>query len=505
MGRLVQANPSIWVDSHAAPIYGPVLRDRRFDVVVIGAGITGLTTALLLKRQGAKVAVLESDQVCSGVTGYTTAKVSALHGTMYSRLEERHGADTARIYAEANVAGLDLVAALVTELEISCDFERHAAYTYSEDANSAGLIHAEVAAAQRAGLGANFTTDTDLPFPIRAAVELPNQALFHPRKYCLALAAAVHGGGSAVFEMTRAVDVTQGDPVEVKTESGRSVRADNVVLATHLPFLDRGLFFVRTAPYRSYATALRLRSQVPQGMYLSIDEPSRSLRPIPGLGENLLLVGGEGHKSGQEPDTTARYAALEAWSHDRFAGAAITHRWSAQDYIPADDLPYVGRLWAGSRRLWTATGFQKWGMTNGSAAAIMLCDLVMDRANAWAKTFDSLRLDVAGSAQKLAAENLNVAEQFVGDRLGSLSPPPASTLARGEGGLVERDGHKVAAYRDDDGELHAVSAVCSHLGCLVSFNNAETTWDCPCHGSRFDVDGRVISGPAVRNLSAQND
>ncbi|MFN2464109.1 MAG: FAD-dependent oxidoreductase [Candidatus Dormibacteria bacterium] len=501
MGRLVQANPSIWIDSPTGPNYEPMVRDRRVDVAVIGAGITGLTTALLLKRQGAKVAVLESDQVCSGVTGYTTAKVSALHGAIYSRLEEHHGAETSRIYAEANVAGLEHVAALVDELGIACDFERHSAYTYSEVAASVGQIRAEVAAAQRAGLKAAFTTDTDLPFPIAGAVELPEQALFHPRKYCLALAAAVDGSGSAVFEMTRAVEVSEDDLVEVKTQSGRSVKADNVVLATHLPFLDRGLFFVRTAPYRSYATALRLRGDVPQGMYLSIDEPSRSLRPIPGVGDNMLLVGGEGHKSGQEPDTNARYHALEVWSDERFAGAAITHRWSAQDYMPADDLPYVGRLSAGSRRLWTATGFQKWGMTNGTAASIVLSDLVAGRENPWAKTFDSLRLDVGGSARKVAAENLNVAEQFVGDRLGSLAPPTASTLARGRGGLVEKDGHKVAAYRDTNGDLHSVSAVCTHLGCLVSFNTAETTWDCPCHGSRFDVDGHVISGPATRDLT----
>jgi glycine/D-amino acid oxidase-like deaminating enzyme/nitrite reductase/ring-hydroxylating ferredoxin subunit len=501
MGRLLQANPSIWSQGGTGSTYPKLGEDRQFDVVVIGGGIAGLTTALLLKRQGATVAVLESDRVCSGVTGYTTAKVSVLHGAMYSRLEEKHGPHVAATYARANVAGLELVASLVDELGIACDFERHTAYTYTEGEDSLETIHAEVEAAQLAGLPARFTTDTDLPFPVAGAVELGDQALFHPRKYCLALAAAIVGEGSQVFESTRATDVSDGEAVEVTTQAGHKVMAGNVVVATHLPFLDRGLYFVRTAPYRSYATAVRLRGRAPRGMYLSIDQPSRSLRPIAGFGENLLLVGGEGHKTGQDIDTRLRYEALEAWSADRFKGSVTTHRWSAQDYMPADDLPYIGRLWAGSHRLWTATGFQKWGMTNGTAAALILVDLLNGKENPWAATFDSLRVDLDGSAEKVVAENADVARQFVGERLATLSPPDAETLAMGEGGLVSLGGRKVAAYRDREGELHAVTAACSHLGCLVSFNTAEVTWDCPCHGSRFDVDGQVIAGPAVRDLT----
>lgn len=500
MGRLKQANPSIWVTSTRGPRYPGLTRDRHFDVVVVGAGITGLTTALLLKRQGAKVAVLESDQVCSGVTGYTTAKVTALHGAIYSRLEENHGPNAARVYAAANSAGLGQVAGLVDELGIDCDFERQSAFTFTERRAGVSKIRAEVAAAQRAGLDARFRKTTELPFPVAAAVELPNQAMFHPRKYCLALAAAIRGDSSAIFEETRAVAVSQRGPITVKTERGRKVTADHAVIASHLPFLDRGLFFARTAPYRSYASAVRLRRRPPQGMYLSIDNPTRSLRPIPGVGRNILMVGGEGHKSGQEADTPARYEALRAWAAERFPGSVTTHQWSAHDFMPADDLPYVGRLWPGSSRIWAATGYQKWGMTNGTAAAMILADRIAGLDNPWAATFDSLRLDLPESAVKMTKENADVSARFVGDRLTTLRPPDASTLAPGEGGLVSLEGKKVAAYRDDSGALHAVSATCAHLGCLVSFNPAEVTWDCPCHGSRYDVDGKVISGPSVKPL-----
>jgi len=479
--------------------YPPLGGDVTVDVVVIGAGITGLSTAALLKRTGARVALIEAGRVASGVTGYTTAKVTSLHGLVYRALLEELGEERARLYADANQAAIARVAASVEEEGIDCDFRRAAAYTYTEEAARVDDIQAEVEASRRLGLPASYTETTDLPYPVQAAVRFDNQALFHPRKYCLALARAVPGEGSHLFEMTRATDVEEGEPCVVTTERG-TIRAQHVVLATQIPFLDRGGFFAKTYPSRSYAIGVRIHGPVPEGMYLSAEEPTRSVRSHPMGDEPLLILGGEGHKVGQDPDTRQRYAALEAWGRERFPVRSIDYRWSAQDYIPADNVPYIGRLMAGSERIHVATGFKKWGMTTGTLAGMLITDAILGRENPWASLFDATRLDLTHSAQTLIAENLDVAKRFVGDRLATWGAPPVEELARGEGTIVTVDGEHAAAYRDEAGVVHAVSPICSHLGCLVTWNSAETTWDCPCHGSRYDYEGRAIQGPTVQDL-----
>jgi len=323
-----------------------------------------------------------------------------------------------------------------------------------------------------------------------------NQAQFHPRRYCVGLAEAIVAGGGAIYEQTRVLDVDDGEPCRVRTESG-DLRAAHVVQATQLPVVDPGGFFAKTHPERSYALAVELAGPPPQGMYLSADQPTRSVRPID---DRLVLIGGEGHKVGQDPDTRRRYEVLESFARERFEVAGIRHRWSAQDFMPADGVPYIGRLTPGSKHRLVATGFKKWGMTHATVAALILRDHITGAHNPWASLYDATRLNPKAAASDLVRENVNVAKRFVGDRLATMRPPPAESLAPGEAGLRIVHGHKVAAYRDEAGELHAVSARCTHLGCLVTWNTAERSWDCPCHGSRFDVDGEVLQGPAVRRL-----
>ena len=489
---------SYWLDSAPEtdfPSYQP--DGRRFDVAVIGGGITGLTVALLLSQAGQSVAVLEAGRVACGVTGYTTAKVTSLHGLTYDGLERTFGPDGSRTYAEANEAALAEMARLVTDLAIDCAFERLPAFTYTEKVDSVSRIEAEVAAATRAGLPATFTREVGLPYPVAGAIRVDGQAQFHPRRYCLGLATAIVAGGGEIFERTRVVDVDEGQPCRIRTETG-DLAADHVVQATQLPVVDPGGFFARAHPERSYALTVELEGPAPPGMYLSADQPTRSVRPIEGP---LALIGGEGHKVGHDPDTRRRYAALEAFARERFPVVEIRHSWSAQDYMPADGVPYIGRLTPRSKRRLVATGFKKWGMTHATVAAIILRDHITGAENPWAWLYDSTRLKPKPAAVgNLLSENLDVAKRFVGDRLSSLRPPPADSLAPGEAGLRVIDGHKAAAYRDDTCEVHAVSARCTHLGCLVAWNTAEQSWDCPCHGSRFDIDGRVIQGPAVQPL-----
>jgi glycine/D-amino acid oxidase-like deaminating enzyme/nitrite reductase/ring-hydroxylating ferredoxin subunit len=497
---------SLWVDTAPGSDY-PVLKPGlHVDVAVLGGGIAGLTAALLLKRDGAKVAVVEAGRVGAGVTAYTTAKVTSLHGIQYQSVESSFGEEGARAYAEANEAGLARVAQFVDELDIDCDFRRKPAYTYAEDESDVGKIEDEVEAAKRAGLPATFTTETDLPWPVAAAIRVEDQAEFHPRRYLLKLAEAIPGGGSHVFERSRAIAVGGGrERVRISTTRGE-LTADQVVVATHFPFLDRGGYFARMHPERSYGLGLYLRSgTAPQGMYLSTESPSHTVRSHPtargaGSTEEMVIAGGESHKTGQGGDTASRVARLERWARERFDVRSIEYRWSTQDNMPVDGVPFIGRLAPFQKRLWVATGFMKWGLTNGTAAGMILTDLIGGRENPWADLFDATRFKPLASAKELVKENANVGKHFVGDHLGRPDVRSVEELAPGEGGIVRRGASKHAAYRDDDGTLHEVSAVCTHLGCQVKWNQAERSWDCPCHGSRFDVSGRVIQGPAVKDL-----
>jgi glycine/D-amino acid oxidase-like deaminating enzyme/nitrite reductase/ring-hydroxylating ferredoxin subunit len=496
-------NVSYWVESAPETSF-PAYQgdDLRVEVAVLGGGITGLTTAMLLTQAGVSVAVVEAGRVACGVTGYTTAKVTSLHGLTYAKLRSTFGEQGARVYGEANQAGLELIARLVEQLGIDCDFERLPAFTYTEDPQRVSAIEEEVEAAHQAGLPASLSSDIGLPFPVQGAVRVEDQAQFHPRRFCLGLAEAIDGDGGQVFEQTRALDLRLGFPCVVKTEHG-SLRADHVVLATHLPFFDPSGLFARTSPSRSYALAVTLADAAPPGMYLSADAATRSVRPLVS-GSHQAVLAGEEHKVGHGRDTRTHYQALEAWARERFPVRSVDYRWSAQDYMPADNVPYIGRLIPGYGRLHVATGFKKWGMTHSAVAAMLLRDHITGRPNPWSGLFKATRLHPLASAKEVAVHNLDVGLRFTVDRILTLRPPPALDLAPGQAGIRELDGEKVAAYRDHDGRLHAVSGRCTHLGCLVAWNAAERTWDCPCHGSRYTYDGHVIQGPAVDHLERKH-
>jgi glycine/D-amino acid oxidase-like deaminating enzyme/nitrite reductase/ring-hydroxylating ferredoxin subunit len=505
MGSLHEHNRSVWVATTPQTSYPPLADPVTVDVAVVGGGICGLTTALLLRQAGATVAVIEAGCIASGTTGYTTAKITALHGLAYAQLISEHGAEKARLYAEANQAAIEQVEALVGRLGVDCQFERQAAYTYTETDERQGDIAAEVEAAASVGLPVTYVEQTTLPFPIRAAVRLDNQAQIHPRRYCLALAEAIAGDGGQVFERTRALDVEEdADRVTVHTDRG-DVVADQVVVATLLPFGMIGGFFAKAQPSRSYAIAVRLHGEAPMGMYLRAESPTRSIRPLPLDGEVGLVLGGASHKSGQETHTEAYYDELEQWAVNAFAVRSIDYRWSAQDYTTVDSLPYVGRS-PGRQRTFVATGFKKWGMSNGTAAAMLLSDLIQGRDNPWTAVYDATRIGDIGTKAKLVKENVGVAKRFVQDRITrrrapSLQDLGVGDLGVGQGRVVDLEGDKVGVYRDRDGAVHAVSVTCTHMGCALNWNNAETTWDCPCHGSRFNYKGRVINGPAVEDLT----
>ena len=487
-----------WLDASDA-VFPRLDRPLSVDVAILGGGIVGVSTALLLKRAGMTVAVIEASRVGTGVTGHTTAKLSSLHGLTYARIASSFGDDGARAYGEANQAGIEQVAAWVEQEGIDCDFRRKPNYTYAASREQLVDIEREVDAAQRAGLPASYTEETDLPYPIAGAIRFESQAEFHPHRFVSALAQLVAGDGSHVFEETRATGVSEGRPCRVET-TGPALTAAHVVVATHFPFLDRGLYFARIHPERSYALGLRVRDPAPQGMYISADQPTRSIRSHPVEDGEILIVGGEGHKTGQGGDTLERYRALERFAHEHWDVESVDYQWASQDNYPVDHMPYIGRFLPHSRRLYTATGFMKWGLAQGVAAGMILEDLILDRKNAWASFYDPNRLKPLASAKDLVKENANVGLHFVGDRLTKRGGRDATELGPGEADIARLDGEKVAAFRDEDGRLHAVSPICTHLGCQVNWNSGDRSWDCPCHGSRFSPDGEILHGPAVRPL-----
>ena len=497
---LPDVSTSVWTATTPATAYPSLDGPVEVDVAVIGGGITGLTTALLLADGGARVAVVEARRIATGTTGNTTAKVTSLHGLVYAKLLRKHGEDRARTYGEANQAALEQVAALDRRFGSPSELERQPAYTYTTEADRVREIVEEVEAAERLGLPASYAETTSLPYDVAAAVRFDDQLQFHPRRYCLALAEAMVAAGAHVFEGTRALDVDEHPTgVTVRTNGGE-VAAEHAVVATLLPFLDTGLFFARASPYCSYGLAVRADVEVAEGMYLGVDQPTRTVRRLPFAdGEPALVLGGHGHKVGEGGDTTAYYRELERWAREEFGARSIDHRWSAHDYVSADAVPFVGRS-PGRSRTWVATGFRKWGLSNGTAAAMMLAELVAGREHPWARAFDATRIHAVASAAEAVKENVDVGRRFVVDRLKRLTAPSADSLAPGEGRIVDLDGRKVSAHRDEEGGLHAVGATCTHLGCTVAWNPAEATWDCPCHGSRFGPDGDVITGPAVKPL-----
>ncbi|MGH9151165.1 MAG: FAD-dependent oxidoreductase [Acidimicrobiales bacterium] len=495
---LLDPNRSLWLATTPETSY-PSLDGAHQAGVVVGAGITGLTTALLLAQRGVDVAVVDGARVASGTTGFTTAKVTSLHGLIYAGLVERAGEEAARTYGEANQEALDQVVRLVESLSIDCQLTRGPAYTYTVDPGRRAAIEAEVEAARSLGLPASLTEETDLPYGVEAAVRFDEQAHFHPRRYALGLAAAVEAAGGRIFEQSRAVDVDEDDDgVVVETEGGR-IRATAAVIATLLPFLDIGGFFAKAHPTRSYAIALRCRGGVPAGMYLSVDSPTRSVRPVDLDGAPGLVVGGSSHKPGDADDTRPYYDDLEAWARDTFDVEAVEHRWSAQDYTTLDHIPYVGRC-PRTERVLVATGFHKWGMTGGTAAAMILADVATDRENRWLATFDATRVGDGGAVKRFVKENASVGMHFVKDRLARLRARDVGDLAPGEGAVVRAGGSAVGAYRDPSGRVHAVGVTCTHMGCSLRWNTAETSWDCPCHGSRFTYAGEILEGPATRPL-----
>lgn len=470
---------SIWSKEVEFPRRAPLSGDMETNTAVIGGGMAGILIAYYLQQKGVPVVILEANCVGSGQTRNTTAKITSQHGLIYDKLIKSFGLERARQYAKAGQEAIAAYRRLIEEKGIDCDFENIPAYLYTET-NEAPLIR-EADAAQRLGIAAGFTTKTTLPFAVKGAVRFENQAQFHPLKFLKAIAGEV-----TVYEHTSVLRVQEH---VLETNRG-NVSAKHIVFACHYPFVNfPGLFFARLHQERSYVVALKNAWQM-DGAYLGVDSDGHSFRNA----GDLLLLGGEGHRTG-EIHSKKPYASLLKNAKHWYPDCTEAARWSAQDCMTIDGLPCIGR-YASSKPDWfVATGFQKWGMTNSMVAARCISDLICGGEGEG--IFSPQRFNLRASAKKLAVNIGQSAKGLTKSVFGVTFARPED-LPCGHGGIVQVHGKKIGAYKDEAGKLYMVSVCCPHLGCQLEWNPAERSWDCPCHGSRYDYTGRLISGPAQR-------
>ena len=488
---------SLWMATAPPRALPPLGEDLRTDVAVIGAGIAGITTAYLLALEGRRVVVLEDGAVGGGETGRTTAHLSNAMDDRYHVLERLHGEEGARLAAASHAAAIDRIESIVAAERIACDFQRLDGYLFVPPGESLEILDAEFEAARRAGL-------RDLRMVPRAPVTsfnsgpcllFPRQAQFQPLAYLGALAEATGRRGGRIFGAAHVTGVEAGPPAVVSTEGGHRVTADFVVCATNTPIIDWLVIHSKQAPYRTFAIAARVPTgTVPTALYWDTADPYHYVR----LHNDVLIVGGEDHKTGQEDDAYDRFAYLESWTRERFPIGEVEYTWSGQVMEPVDGLAYIGRNPADKAHIMVATGDSGQGMTHGTIAGILLADLIAGRPNEWERLYDPARKTLRSAAEYLK-ENVNVAKQYL-DYVSPGEIGSAEEIRPGHGAILRQGLAKLAVYRDEQGALHALSAVCTHLGCIVHWNSLERTWDCPCHGSRFGVDGAVLNGPAVSGL-----
>jgi glycine/D-amino acid oxidase-like deaminating enzyme/nitrite reductase/ring-hydroxylating ferredoxin subunit len=497
----MEANEPLWTAGIERMNFPPLHGDLAVDVAVVGAGITGLTAAALLARGGRSVAVLDMDRVGAGETGHTTAHLTEAVDARYQDIASDFGADGARLVYESSRVSIAQIERLAAEHRIACDLRRLPGYLYTERPDDIAWLENDLAAARQAGARVALVRDVPLPFTTAAALRFDDQAELHPLRYIVGLANALAGERVHIFEHTRVTQVHDGEPCRIETEGG-IVTARDVVVAAHVPFVNRLFLHTKLAAYRSYAVAARIPTGGGlDGLFWDTDDPYHYIRTHAGPDGPVLIVGGGDHKVGKEDATEAAFARLASYVQARFGIASLDHRWSGQIIEPVDGLPYIGRN-ALSGHVWVATGYSGNGMTFGTLAGMIISDLILGRQNPWADLYAATRVKPLAAAKDFLTENIDFPSHFVSDRLTNRDAEGGafSDVRRGEGKIILIDGEKVAVYRDAHGTPHALSPVCPHMGCDVRWNSAERSWDCPCHGSRFSPDGKLLNGPAASDL-----
>lgn len=498
---------SVWMATATLPKQSVLKKDASADVCVVGAGIAGMSTAYQLAKHGQKVVVIDSRHIAAGQTQRTSAHLTNAHDNFYSEVEKVHGVDGIRIAAESHTHAIDLIEKTVKQEQIDCDFARLPGYLFCPPGEKTDILDTELAAANRAGL-MNLEIVGRAPltsFDTGRCLKYPHQAQFHPLKYIAHLAKSITEMGGEIHTGTQVKKVSGGKKASIETSNGPVIEAQSVVVATNSPINDMYAIHTKQAPYLTYV----IGGPVPHGsitkaLFWDTQEAYHYVRLQPlSASEDLLIVGGEDHKAGQVVDQVERHRRLEDWARERFPMMGpVQYKWSGMVMETTDGGAFIGRNPGDESNVYIATGDSGMGMTHGTIAAILLTDLILGRENPWQKFYDPARKPVSGMAgRNFVSENANVGKEYIKDWLSGDDEPSEAELQPDEGTIRRRGMSKIAVYRDQAGTIHECSAVCPHLGCIVHWNNLEKTWDCPCHGSRFDAYGKVVNGPAISPLA----
>lgn len=476
---------------------------RPVDVLIIGAGITGLTTALLLQKAGKRTLVVDAWHAGFGTTGGTSAHINSFADTTYAEVENAFGIKGSALFADAVRQGAELIGRMVAEYGIDCQYASKSGYLYAEDEAQCIQLNNIYEAALRVGVPVAYVDRVPTPVPFKKSLCWPDQAQFHPLNYIKGLHQAYLQAGGFVQENTLVTAVEKDGDRLIALAGEKRFTASAVVYATHMP-PNINLFNFECAPYRSYMLAVKLKGgKYPDALIYDSQEPYHYVRTQEIDGEELLLVGGLDHKTGHDDPENA-FQELEKYVRTFYSVSSVKYRWSSQYYVPVDGLPYIGKMPLAPNHIYCATGFNGNGMMLGSVAAHVLADLITGKPNPYAELFDPGRVKPVDSFQEFVKENADVAYHFIADRFGFKESESFKQLKPGSGKLLSVDGERVAAYRDEQGHLFTLRPVCTHAGCIVQWNGEEKSWDCPCHGARYDIEGRVITGPATAPLQSIN-
>ena len=497
---------SYWIESIKSEKekFPKLEKDTKADVCIIGGGLTGITTAYYLSKTNLKVVLLEKYRICEHTSGNTTAKITSQHDLFYDYLIQSQGKEKAKQYLEANEQAIENIASIIQKENIDCDFERQDNYVYTLKQDDVIKIKKEVEAVNSLGFPAKFVTDVELPFRTLGAIKFPNQAQFNPSKYVNGLVKVMKQKENVdIFENTKVVDLKNAEnsaSYNVITEDGHTVTAKYVVLATHYPIINvPGYYFLKMYQEMSYVIGVETNNPLFQGMYINTERPTVSFRTAKQDGKDLLLIGGMGHKTGERKDISDSYTNLEAIAKQYYPDCKIVYRWCTEDCISLDKIPYIGEFSNLMPNVYVGTGYKKWGMTTSNVAANIITDKILGKKNAYEEVFTSTRMEPVKNHQEVGNMLKEVVTSWTIEKL-EIPEEKLQDIKKGEGGMIEFEDKKVGAYRDESGKVYLVKPVCSHLGCELTWNNLEKTWDCPCHGSRFNYKGKSIYDPSIRDL-----
>ncbi|CAM3194421.1 FAD-dependent oxidoreductase [Sporolactobacillus spathodeae] len=498
--NISEKTESIWHKTVHLPSFRSLDQDIHTDVAIIGGGLTGIVSAYRLAVRGVKVALVEADRLASSTTGNTTAKITVQHGLIYQELIAHFGKEKARQYFDANNEALSWLRKLCQSSDISCTYATAPAILYAATDNERRSIEREKEAYDCLGIPAQFSDSVDLPIDTKGGLTIADQAQFHPLMFLHFLVSELVRMGAAIYEGTLAYDLEKKPSLAVVTKDGRKIHCRDVLICSHFPFYDANrLYFARMYPERSYLIACADCESVPQGMYLSAGDPRRSLRSAVCDGRQIVLVGGENHKTGQGGSTTDHYIRLQGFADAVLGENQMIAHWSAQDYTSLDKVPYIGLLAKNEPHLYVAAGFRKWGMTTAVVAAKLFSDTILGKHNPYTELFNPSRFEADPMIKTFIIEGAIVGKELVKGKL-DRKQRLLDELGNNQGVIVTINGQRAGAYRDEEGSLSLVNTTCTHMGCEVNWNQAEKTWDCPCHGSRFSANGEVIDGPALDPL-----